>query len=334
MTFLTKDILGFYEFNKENNWYLTKFFTNTSNIGLYPPYAQNVIDKYPNGKSNISTVDEHNTYEINNFGFRGKIDKDADVIGAGCSITFGIGVPELVRWTNFLGNRLNKNVINLGSPGASVETICNNIIKYSLKTKMPKEIFCLFPDFFRSMVVIDKEFYKLKTIKDNDIESDYLQYTFCNPIVDVYKNSIFMKIENQKYIEDSTSPHQLILNSINFIYNLESFCFTNNIKLYWTTWDIPTAMIMDKLVSLKNFKLKNYTSFYSPNLKTKYRGYALDCILDHESEFKDSLFWHKGSDYSIINNKKNLKNAHPGIHFHYHFSDFFYNLYKKNAIQD
>ena len=331
MTFLTKDILSFYDFNQTNKWYLTKFFTNTTNIGLYPPHAKNVVDKYPNGQPNIGTVDEHNTYEINDFGFRGEIYKNVDVLGVGCSITFGIGVPESLRWTNFLSNSLNKSVMNLGSPGASVETICNNIIQYCMNNKMPKEIFCLMPDFFRSMVVADEEFYKPKIYKNDNTKKNHLEYTFCNPVVSVHKESLFMEIEDHKCIEDLTSPHQLILNSINFIYNLESFCFANNIKLYWTTWDIGTTMIMNKLVNLKNFKLKNYTPFYLPDSKARHRGYNLNCILDHGSEFKDSLWWHQGSDYSIINNKKETNNAHPGIHFHHHFSDFFYNLYKKNA---
>ena len=327
MSILTRNILDFYDFNEKNNWYLKKYYTDTKEVGLYQPHAKNVIYSKPNNHPYTGTIDEHNTYEINSLGLRGKVYEDSDIIASGCSITFGIGVPEEGRWTNFLGNLANKDVMNLGNPGGSVETICNNIIQYCMNSKMPKEVFCLFPDFFRSMVVVDREFYKSK-IPDKRIEQkDILQLTFCNPKVQTYKKSVFMEIENKENIEDKTSPHQLILDSVNCIYNLESFCFTNNIKLYWTTWDISTTMIMQKLIMLKNFKLKNFVPFISTD-QPKNLDYIIanQCILNHESEFKNSLFWHKGSDYSIVNYKKTSDRAHPGIHFHYHVAKFFYGL--------
>ena len=91
---------------------------------------------------------------------------------------------------------------------------------------------------------------------------DILEQIFCNPRIMQIKRSFFMEVENQKYIEDSTSPHQLILNAVNYIYILESFCLSNNIKLYWTTWDRPSSMIMEELLRLEDFKLKNFVPFY------------------------------------------------------------------------
>ena len=327
MTFLTKDILRFYEFNEKNNWYLKKYYTDTKEIGFYQPHAENVIYSKPSDDAYTGTIDEHNTYKINSLGLRGKVYENADIIASGCSITFGIGIPEEGRWTNLLGNLVNKDVMNLGNPGASIETICNNIIQYCMNSSMPKEIFCLMPDFFRSMVVVDREFYKPK-ISDKRIEQrDELILTFCNPDVRQYRDSVLMKVTDKKYIEDATSPHQLILNAVNSIYILESFCSLNNIKLYWTTWDFPSSLIMRKLVTLKNFKLKNFLPFMSKSQPQNLDDYvARRCSSFHNSEFKDSLFWHKGSDYSIVNYKKTLDRAHPGIHFQYHIAEFFYEL--------
>jgi len=327
MTFLTKDILSFYEFNQKNNWYLKKYYTDTKEVGFYQPHAENVIYSKPSGDPYTGTIDEYNTYKINSLGLRGKVYEDSDILASGCSITFGIGIPEEGRWTNVLENLANKNVMNLGNPGGSVETICNNIIQYCMNSKMPKEIFCLFPDFFRRMVVVDREFYKPK-IQDKRIEQkDILQLTFCNPIVESYKNSVFMKIENQKYIEDSISPHQLILNAVNNIYILESFCSSNNIKLYWTTWDLPSSFIMEKLIKLKDFKLKNFVPFMLKDQPKNLDNFvATQCDSFHNSEFKDNICWTKGSDYSIVNYKKTSDRAHPGIHFQYHVAEFFYEL--------
>lgn len=329
MTNLTKNILDFYKENESNTLYLKKMFTNTNNLGYYQPFAQNAIDSEWNGKDPyIGTIDETNTYNINEFGFRGKAYKDSEVIISGCSITFGIGVPESGRWGNLLSNKINKNIMNLGSPGASIESISTNIIQYCLNNKMPKEIFCLLPDFFRRMVVADKEFYETKGNKWAE-KLNNLSYTFCNTKVSVYNsNSIFMEIEDQKYIEDSVSPHQLILNSVNAIYILESFCLSNNIKLNWTTWDSASALLMENLVKLKDFKLKNYTPFFPSESTDGVNTFILNsCQSNHNSEFKDDACWIVGSDYSIVNSKKKvIGTSHPGIHFHEHIADLFYKL--------
>jgi len=163
MTNITRNILDFYKENESNNMYLKKLFTNTKNLGYYKPFAKDVVDSKWDGKSpNIGTIDEINTYTINEFGFRGENYQDSEVLAFGCSITFGLGVPESARWTNLLSNKINKSIMNLGSPGASVESISYSIIHYCLNNKMPKKIFCLMPDFFRRMVVADKEFYRTK----------------------------------------------------------------------------------------------------------------------------------------------------------------------------
>lgn len=330
MTFLTRDILSLYKFDEKNDKekeYLIKYFTNTSALGYFDPHSKDTFFKEWNNKDSfVGTIDEKNTYKINQFGFRGEIDQDSDVFASGCSITFGIGVPESGRWTNLLGNKINKNVTNLGSPGASVESICNNIIQYSLNNKMPKEIFCLFPDFFRSMVVIDKEFYKSKNDKTPP-NWDHLELTYCNPKISEHKHSLLMEVKDQKYIEDSTSPHQLILDSVNSIYILESFCLTNNIKLYWSTWDINSNLVIEELLKIKDFKLKNFTSFFPPNSYEPCNTFVQDsCNSNHDSEFKDSSCWKRGSDYSVVDNKKTSQYAHPGIHFQHHIADLFYNL--------
>ena len=328
MTTLTRNILDFYKENESNTLYLKKIFTNTNNLGYYQPFAQNAIDSEWNGKDPyIGTIDEINIYNINEFGFRGEAYKDSEVIVSGCSITFGIGVPESGRWGNLLSNKINKNITNLGSPGASVESISSNIIQYCLNNKMPKEIFCLLPDFFRKMAVADKEFYQTKGNKWAE-KLDNLSYTFCNPKVSVYdSNSFFMEIEDKKYIEDSVSPHQLILNSVNAIYVLESFCLSNNIKLNWTTWDLASALLMENLVELENFKLKNYTPFFPPKTEMQVGNFiSKSCRSSHNSDFIDNVCWGVGSDYSIVNSKKATNTAHPGIHVHEHFADFFYKL--------
>ena len=333
MKFLTREILSFYEQNEDNDWYLKKFFSNTKEVGIYQPFQEGVINsKRESIDKSVETVDEVNTYRINYIGCRGEIDEDSDILASGCSITFGLGVPEDGRWTNLLSKKINKSVTNLGSCGASVEYICFNIIQYCLNTKMPKEIFCFFPDFFRSIVLADKEFYKSRVNRGSMGTKDMLEQVFCNPTIIQDRKSFFMQTDLKKYIEDSTSPHQLFLNSVKYIYMLEAFCLSNNIKLHWTTWNTPSSYILEELGKIENFKLKNFTSFYPAG--SEYSGMG-GLILDtcdpdtHEHEFKDHECWANGSDYYYVDGKKTDSNSHPGIHTQEHISDFFYNLYKE-----
>jgi len=328
----TKNLLDSYKFNEideKSKEYLTKYFSNTDNIGRHAPYFELVFNDKHFG--NINTVDDYNTYKINRYGLRGEIDENSDVIASGCSITFGLGVPELARWSNLLSNKINKSVINLGNEGASVETVCTNIIQYCMNNKMPKEIFCLFPDFFRRMIVVDKEYYKPS--KEERPAEDYLFLEYSSLDIDGYKDFVIVRSKDEQYTKNLVSPHQLILDSINFIYILESFCLTNNIKLYWTTWDIYSDLIMKELLNIKDFKLKNFKSFFSSNLFKGIGNFIEStCNLDHNSEFKDNICWKVGSDYSIIDNKKTPDRAHPGVHAHTHIAEFFYNLYNQSTV--
>ena len=336
MSYLTRNIVDFYKPDQEHLYYLKRYFTNTDHFGLFEPYAKNPVmreaDAIAAGGDYIATIDDHNTYEINAFGLRGEIYKNPDVIAGGCSITFGLGVPEKGRWTNILGNTINKNIMNLATPGASVESVCNTIIQYSMNNTMPKEIFCLMPDFFRRMVVVDKEFYKTKASKNSFAEGqDYLALLYCNPIVYPANNGVFMEVTNKKYIEDSISPHQLIMNSINAIYMLESFCSSNNIKLYWTTWDMSSHLVMEELLKVENFKLKKYIPFFQKDVERFSDIFKNDdLVLCSKSEFSSLKSWSQGTDYAMINKKKVESTSHPGVHFHFHLSELFHNSYKQD----
>lgn len=328
---LKKNILESYKFNEideRSKYYLIKNFSNTDNIGLYSPYQKLVYEKIP-GRNIINTVDDYNTYEINCYGLRGEIDDNSDILASGCSITFGLGVSELGRWSNLLSNKINKSVNNLGVEGASIKSICNDIIKYCINKKMPKEIFCLFPSFFRNTIVVDKEFYKPS--EEQPPAFDFLRLIYSELDIDHYKDCIVVTSRNKEYTKNLVSPHQLILDSVNFIYILESFCLTNNIKLYWTTWDIKSNLIMKELLNIEDFKLKNFTTFFPPNSFEDIGDFVeKTCNLNHDSDFKDNICWEVGSDYSIIDDKKILSRAHPGIHTHTHVAEFFYNLRKQN----
>ena len=330
MASLTRDILSFYKHGENNDKYFKEHLSSNSTLGFLEPFQEDPYKTKPvGGKIHLGIVDENNSYTINELGLRGKSYENSDIVASGCSITFGIGVPESGRWTNLLEKKINKNILNLGNTGASIQSICTNLIQYCMNNKMPKEIFCLMPDFFRRVVIVDKEFYKSRVKRDGIELRDELGYVFCGPQIKTIKDSLLMYVEDQKYIEDSISPHQLLLDSINSVYILESFCLINNIKLYWTTWDLPSATILQELNKNKDFKLKNFIPLWDPEEIMGFKSYLnIGCILSHESEFRSNQSWPKGSDHVLIDGKKKKEWYHPGIHFQYHIADFFYNLHK------
>jgi hypothetical protein len=327
MNYLTENILNFYKNNSKNSWYLKRYFSNNNIFGNYDVDSTNPFSiKNRATNQGVYTVDDDNIYNINSFGLRGEIHEESELLASGCSVTFGLGVPESATWPKLLSDKINKNVVNLGECGASIETICLNIIKYCLNNKMPKEIFCLFPDFFRNSVVFDLEFYKPKKNGSVKPDKDILRLTHCIPTIIQYKEGLYMERGTKSFVEESKSPHELILNSVNFIYILESFCLSNNIKLNWSTWDEKSNFLIKELLKIENFKLKNYKSLYLPDEKFGYDSFNQICNLNHNSEFQNSASWFVGSDYSIINNKKVTNLSHPGIHFHHHVADFFMTL--------
>ena len=98
----------------------------------------------------LQVVDSDNDYFINELGFRGKIKSSPEIIGIGCSFTFGMGVPENGVWTNILADSVGIDILNLGAPGHTVKKICELAIGYISKYNKPKTIFAFsnFPSSF------------------------------------------------------------------------------------------------------------------------------------------------------------------------------------------
>lgn len=284
----------------------------------------------------IYTADDHNDYYINKNGFRGILDSDSEILGAGCSVTFGMGVPEEWMWTNILGKKNNQSITNLGDVGASIERICNLIISYAATKKMPKKIFCFFPSLFRNFFVNDVDYYSLIQKETKHVDSqhvNHLSFKSCTPLFHIEnKTDQMFMILNQKgnpyekmNMEHLLSPHQLMVNSVNSIYMLELFCLSHNIDLCWTTWDVYSAFVIDILNKKTNFKLKKYKNFLYKDTFEDFNSDAIlsKCDSDHSLNLKNHLCWTKGSDYLLFERKKINNSHHPGIHYQVHVAEFF-----------
>jgi hypothetical protein len=339
-TIMSKNILDYYQ-DYSNSNYLHEF-QNEIQIGPMTPNYKNAFKII---KDKNQMIDDVNDYYINELGFRGILNNESEILSAGCSITFGCGVPDDGTWPYILSNKINQPIVNLGSPGRSIASICYSIILYAVKHKMPKKIFCFFPGFFRSWFVVDNIFYSSKKQTDNSNLIDhnlYLGTVNTRTFFDSKENKLFMLSRNVNSLrghlnnnvghkmETMLSPHQLIANSINAISTLELFCLSHNIELYWTTWDSDSNVLINTLKEIPKFKLKNYVNFLNKQDNIMFQGNQpnvyeeLACTSEHSLELNDHASWNMGTDYNLQNGKK-LEDVkpHPGIHFHAHIAEFF-----------
>jgi hypothetical protein len=286
----------------------TKHYTTESKED-YVGLSLNSHDPIPLGKNGYGFIggnpdgtwlDKNHKYIINKLGYRGKEFKNkSDVLFAGCSQTFGLGIPEEMIWGNQLGVLLNKDVANISRPGASVQWIVQKIFAYCQKFGNPEIIVCLFPDFFRLLIPKNNI-----NVNDNNILSSL-----------ILENHFFTQPQYSK------KPHKLenILDlniplyfAIQYVHILEQYCKSNNIKLHWSTWHEKTADII-------NLLYKQYNNFIYYNEASVYKDFKLFCHKEISERYPHCF--HRGTDIELSEDS-----AHIGVHSHTHIAEYFYKL--------
>lgn len=334
-----KNILNVYKNYAKSNYILNNF-TNTQQLSIYLPNQKNpFMPKTLDYPSNL--IDKENDYEINELGFRGRLKDNPEILAVGCSYTFGVGVPEDGSWPSILSSEINKDVANLGIPGTTIKEILKLIVRYVSIYNKPKTIFALFPPFFRNSLIEDVDFYSsIRSINPKEQKHIEKQLSFSNQMgYDRSKGEVFFKKQHELsymkhkekdivFMENVFSPHQSISDSVDLISLIQDFCHSHKIDFYWSLWDNPSSMIMDSLVKIPNFKIKNYIKFADD----KFNNYQTSdgkfpnifCDSSHNSKLVNHPSWDLGSDifYSYDKQVKSVQ-PHPGIHFQHHVADLF-----------
>jgi len=233
-------------------------------------------------------IDSRVSYKTNNYGHRcddfNVLNKNkTNILFAGCSATFGQGLPDKFRWSRRVYNSLtfdDKGDFHcLGIMGASVEVLVTNIIKYCLEFGNPNIICISFSDFTR------------ETLYDYDADMFRLQNHAR------YGDEDYWKIT----VESKDILYRLLVKFKQFYSLLEAYCISHGIKLYSTSWDIHTGNFGENL-NLKTFK----------KIKTVKPEDIIKKIYD-DPEYSDH------QDIFGIGTDK----AHPGIVPNIMFADFF-----------
>ena len=258
-------------------------------------------------------------YKLNSLNYRSKeFYNSPDIIFSGCSFTYGMGLEENNLWTEMFSKKVGMNGINLGLPGKSVSSIINNIYAYIRDYGKPKHIVCLFPNFNRFELTINKnimisqrnisedKYNSSPLYKKTEIDSGaYLQ----DIIMDSEPLSDKPKYSKKPHIaEDVLPPDLLYWTAIKQILAFEQYCKEANIKLMWTTWDKELNLAINLI---KDRYLNQYTNYVLLD-----DGYDLDC---HQDQMTNEFLWENAGDRD-----RGINYSHPGIHFHIHVAEAFY----------
>lgn len=266
--------------------------------------------------------DKKNQYKLNSLGYRSEeFDGSADLLYAGCSNTFGMGIPEEGIWGTVLAKKLGLSYVNLSKQGASVEWIVKNIFSYLSTYGNPKEIYCLFPDLYRILLPTDKRVltsHSVGPFKKGDNHNVVLE-------AQLYGGGVGELIP-----EYSRAPHDVrnvlpvnfsIYLYVQHILMLSTYCKSHGIKFVWSTWHIPTS---DMFVDLKNRFPADYSGFVELDSKkwnlTKTANNPWDTFEDPgchpDLEQKYGLNFHRGMD-----DVHGVEHVHTGTHRHAHWAE-------------
>ena len=282
------------------------------------------IEKYENRYRRIFSnkdFEEPNKvdYKFNSYGLRSKeFDFDHELVVAGCSFTYGTGIPEYARWGDILAKTLNLSVANLSFPGAPIEMIISNLMKYlKIRNKDPKYIAVLLPDFLRVSYLRNKED---PTLVGLSLHSSQQKFTY-NADKDILSSIIpiewaFFKAQKSMQI-------------------LETYCKIKNIKLIWSTWS--TININSDWLSYKfecyrkdktveEFPDQDIDKIWTDDIIERNKYFEYDDMNCHREDLNKhyDYFYYAYDRLPRMQGDMKMFQPHPGLHRNIHWADFFY----------
>ena len=282
-------------------------------------------------------VDPTNKYELDKHGFRSEF-AASDILVGGCSLTFGLGVPEEATWGSFVGRALDSSIASIALPGASIPWIVEQIFIYFRTYGHPKKLFCLFPDLGRLPTIVDgivlsggnpgptddNLLVTIQTVNDDQEERPkYLKKPYDATAITTYENSAYW--------------------SVRHIRMLEQYCNAVGIDFIWSTWHF--SEVTAQLVDSKEFGFDNYFNVYDFNCINYRKGNGINketifksttdrntclsqhvdvecfCGLDCHSELLE--LYGPTNFYSGTDTLEGEEFAHPGVHFQAHLAEAF-----------
>jgi len=244
------------------------------------------------------------------------------VVALGCSITMGQGMPENLRWSNILSEKIKKPIGNISYSGASANKLVSSFLgmihQYQYK---PEIVIAHFANFER--------FYFVSP------DGEKMQEWFINHSAKKTKASAPWNYEE-------ILPYEWVYyQNLDHIKMLEAFCETNGIKLYWSCWsngltdeqeqflkdnfryyipdttknefpaDFELGFVANSVAELpKHFEMKNWQGCHN-----KWKEMYPD-IFDYAYDYHKIAY-----DYGRLKGP-GAHWPHPGLHKQLHISEF------------
>lgn len=289
-------------------------------------------------------LDKENKYELNSLGFRGPECHNVDLVFAGCSYTFGLGIPEDGIYGALVANNYGHSYNNISLPGKSVEWIVDSLFSYFRNYGHPKKLICLFPNFSRQQIVSDKQ--------------SFLAQSHGSPlqlwITDVHHTDVGFDRKNKpKYSKTPHDPLDIlpaemaIYSSFRHIEMLEQYCAAAGIDFLWSTWDAGNLRLLNKLQNehglyryfvpfdMGSWQTEEETDIFGRVVKckdffTRYDSVNSEkvkvfCHKDYETKFSTSFY--RGTDV-----EHGPQDAHKGVHFHAHVAEMFVKEFDRRSV--
>jgi hypothetical protein len=240
-------------------------------------------------------------YKINSNGYRGSHFKklsldDINILYAGCSFTYGEGLPEEFTWPYMLTEKIKNNYpdkhvkyFNLSQPGAGPHQIVRLCFEYFKEYGNPNYLFIMLPDVLRGLAWVD----------------DKKNYETIIPDVRFIADGSFYR----KYFK-SLIPENYWMMSLDLMNMLEQYCDLSGITIIWDSWHDNS---MWKQLNCK-FERKD-----PPCDLVKPKSFALNQDFKMPENINNLPYWECARDGS-----------HPGTAWSLYQAESYYNNIKFN----
>jgi hypothetical protein len=312
---------SFYNSSQKNN-FLYPTLLNMSKPHTYSPHlwSQAKLEYYLDKDGNKFYYKDHpdynlfskKEYSINRKLYRGKdfiVDEPSEVLVAGCSQTWGTGLPDNLIWPSLLQEKLKTNGIdNLAQPGKSIRGIVETIFTYFKEIGHPEKIFILLPPLWRFRLPRTPGVFVSSEEHNNDILID--GNVFSQNDSKYYKLPLIL----QEVITEEIAYDQSLMS----LRLLEQYCKQFKIFLRYGFWEPDDNLFFSEIAN-KNQYYEGYTFIDSEWFnKNFFKGKHPDCHKELANDVGYRMFWEQANDYS------HHKNAHIGAHASIHIAEKFY----------
>jgi hypothetical protein len=292
---------------------------NVSNYEIDSDYV------YTKTHGHMDKDDGNFNYRFNNYSFRSDTfkelkDSDYNVLTSGCSVTFGLGLPEKHLWRSTLLDSIKKNKNSVCHYDTSISghdsnVIINNLYNFINLFGKPNVIFLSLPPIFRVPSITPLDYKPDPVVKFKDEVKNVSVGSALTT-----KQEIGYFIDKQAFLEYIDKDFETwgvnIFHNISAIRNFESYCKQLKIKLYWTSWD-TTSCEYYSMFEFDNFYSfpMGFGGFYPKNNKDFYQNNPIGDLKDA------SLYWEAARD-----------GAHFGLKWHYKLQGEFYDEWRKDNV--